>query len=953
MHRSALIAAGAAGLILLGAAPGPARTPAPPPAAAPWQWPAVQSDLAPDPRVTWGRLPNGLRYAILPNAEPKDRISLRLLVAAGSLHERAVEKGLAHFVEHMVFRGTQRHPGDTLARELERNGLGMGPDNTAFTAYDHTIYHLEAPHAREPALRQCLEALREYAGEATFDSREIKRERGVVLSEMATRANSGFYADCANTAFLWPLSRRALHVPIGEADQIRAFKRAQLVAFYDAWYRPERMAVIVVGDVAPDAVERLIREVFGPLAGRGTPREESSEMEPAAVSVPSVVIHTDPTQSGIAYLFEHPEPFPRQPDTHALRVDALRRELAFAMFQARLERYAIQFPGTFVAPRASVSYDVPGWRVATLMAVGRMSDWREMAMALEQEHRRAFQRGFTDDELRIARVNWINAYDEAVRAAATRPSDWLANALAMSLLYGRIFTTPEALRDDLTGVVAATTARECTAAFRQTWGSGSLHVFVTTHTGFPFTPERIAALLNESRERDARELTRVSTGTFAYSDFGPPGALARDEIVADLDVHLAEFANGVRVNFKPTPFVADWVQFRVRIGTGKLAQPAAQPGIDLMAGAALPAGGLGKHTRQDLDDLLAGHSVQVRFNVITDACVFDGTCARRDLPTALQLVTAYLTDAAYRPAAMDDVRARFSAMYATIGESASWPIAVHAERVLAAGDRRFGTPAPDELFAHDMAAVSGWLGPQFRNGPIEMSIVGDIGWDEARGVVARTLGALPPRPPPPVAADPGVHCAAPDGKPLAFSTAPTLQQVALALAWPVSEPVDIRLHRRCSLLAAVVAERLRERVRQELGAAYAPAAAFYDHPGFPRFDYFLAYAEVLPAHARAAGRLFRESVEAVRKNPLTPGEFARIQQPLLRALDDERRTNGYWCVTVLSDAQQHPERLPAARDRSADYASITPAEIQALAQRYLDPDRAFFFTATPAATSHP
>jgi zinc protease len=279
MSRLALLAAGIAGATLLGAAPAPARTPPAPPAAPLWQWPAVQSDLAPDPRVTWGRLPNGLRYVILPNAEPRDRISLRLLVAAGSLHERAVEKGLAHFVEHMIFRGTKRHPGDTLARELERNGLGMGPDNTAFTTYDHTIYHLEVPHAGEPALRQCLEALREYATEATFDARAIKRERGVVLSEMATRANSGFYADCANTAFLWPLSRRALHVPIGEADQIRGFTRAQLVAFYDAWYRPERLAVIVVGNVSPDAVERMIREIFGPLAARGAPREESSEMD--------------------------------------------------------------------------------------------------------------------------------------------------------------------------------------------------------------------------------------------------------------------------------------------------------------------------------------------------------------------------------------------------------------------------------------------------------------------------------------------------------------------------------------------------------------------------------------------------------------------------------------------------------------------------------------------------
>src|SRR3954468_905290 len=110
-------------------------------AAATSPWPAAESDLPPLPGLRQGVLANGLRYVIYPNAEPRDRISLRLVVAVGSLHEADGERGLAHFVEHMAFRGTQSHPAGSLVATLQRLGLGLGPDSAAFTFYDHTIYH--------------------------------------------------------------------------------------------------------------------------------------------------------------------------------------------------------------------------------------------------------------------------------------------------------------------------------------------------------------------------------------------------------------------------------------------------------------------------------------------------------------------------------------------------------------------------------------------------------------------------------------------------------------------------------------------------------------------------------------------------------------------------------------------------------------------------------------------
>jgi zinc protease len=238
-------------------------------------WPAVDSDLPPDPAVRWGVLPNGLRYAVRPNAEPRGRVSLRLLVAAGSAEENADEQGLAHFIEHMAFRGTRRHPGDALTAELQRLGIGFGPDNTAFTFVDHTIYGLELPDNREATVRDGLEVFREDAEEIAFSPKLIDRERDVILNERDTRDLPAARENYADLGLLWPGSLQVRRKPIGRPEQVRAFRRPQFVAFYDAWYRPERMAVVVVGDLDAAAAVRLVSAAMGRVVARapgGPPR---------------------------------------------------------------------------------------------------------------------------------------------------------------------------------------------------------------------------------------------------------------------------------------------------------------------------------------------------------------------------------------------------------------------------------------------------------------------------------------------------------------------------------------------------------------------------------------------------------------------------------------------------------------------------------------------------------
>jgi zinc protease len=802
-------------------------------------------------------------------------------------------------------------------------------------------------------LREGLLALREFAEEVTFEEKLIERERGVILSEMATRNTPMARSGTSNLAFLWPSSRHVRRPIGGIPETIRAFKRTDFVSFYDAWYRPERMAIVVVGNVDPTHTAPLLESLLGKIAARGIPRPEPTDLTPTMASAPDIEIFSDPGLVGVLMTLQRPVAVPQQADTHARRVALLHQGLAFSMFHQRLQKIAHDPRTSFLAPIASISEAIREWHLAGLTVSGRITDWKRVAADIEQEHRRAYQFGFTAQELAEAKAGFSAAYEQSVRTSATWPSDWLAGRLVTCLVEGKVFMHPAELQRDQAEALSSASLSDCLQEFRQAWTTGAPHVFISAHPSFQITREEIAATLNRSRTENVtpREDT-APIMPFAYEDFGPSGKLVREEHVTDLDVRLTEFANGARVNFKQTSFKADTVEVRVRVGDGKLSQPPGRPGLDILGNFAVMAGGLRRHTAPELSSILAGRAVSVTFHIDPDSCTFKAHCARREFGFCLQLIAAYLNDAAYRPAVMREAQASFYSMYASLAAAPSGPISLRAWRVLANGDLRFGFPSFEELFARNMGELKAWVEPQFQRGPLEMSVVGDIAWDDAIADLARTIGALTPREPhalQPTRTNRLVQPPAAKREATIIPIAPALQQCAIAWYWPVPPPKDHREERRHHLLAHVLDERCRVRIREELGAAYVTAAGFQETSGFPRLTAFTVFAEVAPRHAQKAMEIIHRESVALMKKGVSADEFERVRQPYLQHRSQELRTNVYWVGTVLSDAQQHPQRLAAARDRTSDTASITAADLSRLARLHLDPAKAFRFATVPTA----
>src|SRR5689334_21623731 len=215
---------------------------------------ALTPDVPVDPEVLIGGLPNGLRFYIRPNPKPAHQAELRLVVKAGSVLEDDDQRGLAHFVEHMQFQGSRHFGQQTIDNFLKSIGLSIGSDANAVTSFDDTQYSLRVPTDRAGILDTAMTVLEDWAGGAQFDQAGIERQRSIVLAEW--RRNLGADERIADKMRRVQLegSRYADRSPIGDPSVIQSAQREQLVRFYHDWYRPDLMAVIVVGDVDKNAV---------------------------------------------------------------------------------------------------------------------------------------------------------------------------------------------------------------------------------------------------------------------------------------------------------------------------------------------------------------------------------------------------------------------------------------------------------------------------------------------------------------------------------------------------------------------------------------------------------------------------------------------------------------------------------------------------------------------------
>ncbi|HJR82786.1 MAG TPA: insulinase family protein [Sphingomicrobium sp.] len=899
-------------------------------------WGRTLTDVPADPAVTYGRLPNGMKYAIRANSTPKGTASIRLYLDVGSIAESERERGLAHFIEHMAFNGTTHVPEGEMMKILERQGLAFGPDTNAMTSFESTIYMLELPKVDEQRLDTAFFLLREVASEVKFDPEAVDRERGVILSEKRSRENFQLRRIVKNLEFHMPEARFANRLPIGTEDVLKSATAGDLADLYRRYYRPENATLVIVGDVDPKQVEAKLRAKFADWTGKGQAGAEPDKGRVDFSRAADFASFTDPAIETSAMITVE-RPWDDSADTLTQRRVVTIRQIGLALLSRRLDKIA-NAPGSKIIDAAA--QEAPGrdlaWS-ATVSAVAKDGEWQAGLTTIEQELRRAVRHGFNQSELNVQLADIDGSLENAAQRANTRSSPALAQSILGIIDDNDFITEPQFRLDFFRKIKPTITVAEVNAEFRKLWTGSQPLVFVTDKKAVAKTA--LAQAFDASRKVAVLPMKDNGAVKFAYDSFGPAGKIVADLRIDDLGIRTLRFANNVRLNIKKTDFEKGSIRYSVRLAGGQLALPANKPGLAAMVSMLSPIGALEKHSAEDLKQILAGHNIQIGFAVSEDAIVTGGTSSPRDFALQMKMSAAFLTHPGYRK----EAETRWESLVPVIeAQARATPQSVAQMKlpaVLANDDPRFGFPDEVVLKQRKLDEAKALLAPLLASAPIEIAVVGDV--DEAAVIdaVGRTFGALPARElEAPAYSEARKVSFRKALAPVTLTHSGDADQALLAIAWPTDDDDDLERVVGLNLLADVLKLELTDTLREKLGASYSPAASSFASDVFDDFGYVMAATTLAPDKIDEVEKAVASLVGQLQSAPVSDDLLARARNPVLERIDRQERENGYW-LALADEAQTDPDRLERHRKRKAAYTSITPEELQRLARQYLSADK--------------
>lgn len=914
-------------------------------------WAFEKSDLAPDPAFRFGRLPNGMRYVIRYNATPKGTAEVRLQIDTGSLDERDNERGFAHFVEHMAFNGSAHVPEGEMVKLLERAGLAFGADTNAQTSFEQTMYLLSLPRNEPRLLDTALMLMRETASELTFAPDAEERERGVVLSELRDGQGYALENSKDQSAFLYPQAHYRDRLPIGTVDSLKGATAEALKAFWQREYVPAKSTLIVIGDYDPDAVEAAIKARFADWPARA-PAKRPDQGKVLLAQQGTTDIYLDPALSERVTVSRHGR-WRREPDTEESRRVNLLRQLGYGVINRRLQRLSRLPEPPFRGAGVGTSEVFHIGRTTNLVIDTADKGWRKGLLAAARVTREALARGFTEAEVAEQLAGTRTAIENAAASADTRSNDALVGAVLQLLRDDKVPTTPASSLERLNRHAASFTPAAVLAALRADAIPLANPLIRFQGRSAPEGGEQaLRAAWNEAQAAPLQAATSATSGTFAYTDFGPPGAVASDQTRADLGLREIRFANGVRLNLKRTDLEADRVLLRLHIDGGELLDTKANPTATEMT-AMLPTGGLGKHSLDDLQTLLAGRSVGTNIASSGDTFAMAAATTRRDLELQLDLMAAQITDPGWRTSADVIYHQTMTNFFARIDATPSSALANRLPSLLSGGDPRFTVQAPETYQALTMARLKADIGGRLAHGAIELTMVGDFDPEAAVAMVARTFGALPPREPDflPYTAERersftpkrGITVIRHKGAP---------NQAIVRYVWPTTDDSDPVTSIGLELLQEVTGIEVLDTVREALGKAYSPGAASSLSRVWRGWGTFTVNASVDVADVAATRSVIESTIAGLITKPVDADILARARAPMRERIDNLLKTNGGW-LALVDRAQSQPDRIVRYQQARQRLDALTPADLQALARRYLAPDQAVVALVLPEGAPAP
>lgn len=920
--------------------------------AAPAQAPGatLAQPLPTDPRLVTGELPNGLKYIVLRHPNPPGRAAMWIHVSSGSLNETDKQRGIAHFLEHMAFNGSENFPPGSVINFFQSMGLNFGQHQNAFTSFDQTTYQLYFPDTKPETFDTGMKFFADVAGRLLLSQEEIEKERQVILEEKRSRLSADQRIQEYVLERLIPGSLVGSRLPIGVEETIQGVNHQDFVDYYERWYTPSNMTVIVVADADEKDVVAHVRKNFGFGERRPKPVDQPIGVKPYAET--RAIVATDPekTEGEVAIVRVDQK---REPTT---TVEGFRRDLveevATRAFNRRMGAKIQKGGVPYLSISASASNIFNAAMIKQISAQGEPGKWKDMLKEMGSDLQRARLHGFTEREISDVKASILSAAEQQVEQEKTMPG-----RIAITRINGAVAAEEPIIsaqqeldlyKQLLPGISAKEAAESFTGLFDPTYVTFTAEL---PSTGQVPTEAELVALGRAALDVKPEAVADESRPDQLLSKIPEAGKYASTSVHEASAVTTGVLENGVTVHHRFMDIRKDQVSATIVLAAGAIEETAATRGVSEVAGLAWSNRATSTLSSTNIRDLMTGKKVNVGGGAGMDTMTLSINGSPSDIETGFQLAHLLLTDPVVEQAGFERWKtAQLQAIEGRKKDPQGLIQELVAQTVYPPSEARTQPLTAEQVNALTVPAAQKRLREVIASAPIEMSIVGDLPKERAMELAAKYLGSLPKRAPiSGTTLDDKRTIARPKGPRTTERQMATKTPVAIVLSgFYASDAENLPDSRRLQVASRIVSTRMIQKVREDEGLAYSPGARMQPGTEFPGFGVFVFSTTTKPEKTPRLLEVVDEIFAEFAKSGPTEEEVVTAKKQFANTFDEQMKDPTFWSQRLTS-AEYRNVKMDDVMGAPAFYQDVKPEDIRAAFAKYYTPESVMRIVLKPEA----
>jgi zinc protease len=895
------------------------------------------AQLPVDTNVRIGKLANGFTYYIRHNVNPKNRVIFYLANKVGSVLENDDQQGLAHFMEHMNFNGTVHFPKNQLVDYLQKAGVRFGADINAYTSFDETVYQLPLPSDKPEILANGIQIMRDWAQNALLDPDEINKERGVVLEEKRLGKGAGQRMQQKYMPVLFNYSRYGQRLPIGLDTVLNNFKPETIRSFYHDWYRPDLQALIVVGDIDVNSMEKAIKEKFADLTNPGAERPSTRYNIPLTGANQFIAVtDVEQTNTGLQVLIKKQgHPIKTADDYKHYIITSLFND----MLRNRYSELSEKKDPPFIAGTAGISPFIGGLNTFSVRLAAKPGALEDGFKAVWRETERLKRFGFTPSEFSRAKKAYLKNLETSSKQLATRSSQLFVNEYLDNFLNANAIPGTEAEYKLAQGLMPQITLTEVNDLIKEYQTDKNRDIIITAPDA-----EKAAlpgeAIVNSWIKDVAAEKLEPYKDEFSdkplLSRQPISGKIVKETPLAAIHATELMLSNGAKVIIKPEKFIANDVLFKGFAPGGASLYPDKDYPSSNYAAYIVQMSGLGDFNFNELKKYLNGSTVIVSLGVTDNDTQVQGAAAPDELEKLLQMNYLFFTQPRKDTVAYNNIIAQAKAGLLNRKNSPASVFEDTVSAVMSNYNVRHTGPSIEkinqisfnrsyEIFKECFADASGFT----------FTFVGDFDPDKLKPLIEKYLASLPSTYQKKQAKDLGIN--------------PMPGKITKIVYKGIEPKATVRLNfnglyqysalnnMTMDALAEVLQIRLIERLREDESGVYSPSVSVgYHKIPSQRYSFNISFG----CAPQNVDKLIASVLDEVNKLK-TDGPLAvnleKFKAESRSAHETKLRKIDFWSK-YIQDQVSNSENLNEVNNYDENMQKITPASVKALADKYLSFD---------------